>query len=192
MEEDAMRIGSGLEKGRRIRAKAGSKTRPTTAKVRKAIFDTLFGKFELEGARVLDLFAGTGSLGLEAASRGAASVVFVESDRKAADQLRATAGELGQRLPCRLEVVGVEASAYLARQSEPADLCLCDPPYSFDEWGDLLGKHPARLVVAESNRELPESGGYRRTTLKRYGDTWVSFFVLHEEAPEAGIQKEDS
>ncbi|MDA8116665.1 MAG: RsmD family RNA methyltransferase [Actinomycetota bacterium] len=186
-----MRIGSGAEKGRRIRAKAGAQTRPTTAKVRKAIFDTLFGKFELEGSRVLDLYAGTGSLGLEAASRGAASVVFVESDRRAAEELRKAAGELRDRLECRLEVVTGDAMAYLARQSEPADLCLCDPPYSFDAWGDLLAKHPAGLVVAESNRELPESGGYRRTTLKRYGDTWVSFFVLNEDAPEAGIQKED-
>ena len=187
-----MRIGSGAEKGRRIRTKAGANTRPTTAKVRKAIFDTLFGKFELEGSKVLDLFAGTGSLGFEAASRGAGSVVFVESDRRAVEELRKAVDELRTRLECRLEVVRGDALSYLTRQSEPADLCLCDPPYSFDEWGDLLARRPAQLVVAESNRELPESGGYRRTTLKRYGDTWVSFFVLNEEAPEAGIQKEDS
>ncbi|MDA8261473.1 MAG: RsmD family RNA methyltransferase [Actinomycetota bacterium] len=186
-----MRIGSGVEKGRRIPSKVGAETRPTTAKVRKAIFDTLYGKFELEGARVLDLFAGTGSLGLEAASRGAASVVFVESNRKAAEGIRRAVADFKGRLGCSLEVLAMDALVYVARQGEPADLCFCDPPYSFEGWDLLLAAHPAHLVVAESNRELPESGGYRRTTLKRYGDTVVSFFSWSGTAPEAGLQKED-
>ena len=187
-----MRIGSGVEKGRRIPAKVGAKTRPTTAKVRKAIFDTLYGKFEIEGARVLDLFAGTGSLGFEAASRGAASVVFVESDRQAVAEVRRAVADFKGRLECSLEVVAMDALAYVAKHTEPADLCFCDPPYGFEKWDALLAAHPAQLVVAESNRELPESGRYRRTTLKRYGDTVVSFFSWSGTEPGDGLQKEEN
>lgn len=121
------RIIAGAARGRRLRVPSDG-TRPTTDRVREALFgrlDHLLGGFA--GARVLDLFAGSGALGLEAASRGAAAVVLVERDRRAAAVARANADTVG--LP-GVEVVAVTVAGYLAGPPAPFDLVLADPPYA--------------------------------------------------------------
>jgi 16S rRNA (guanine966-N2)-methyltransferase len=127
-----MRIIAGTLRGRRFEAPEGVSTRPMLDRVREALFSTA-GDW-IEGARVLDLFAGSGSLGMEALSRGAARARFVERDRRAAAVLRANLAELG--LKERSELVlgdGLDP----ARWSRPADLVFLDPPYAFLDDGRL-------------------------------------------------------
>ncbi|HZC72173.1 MAG TPA: 16S rRNA (guanine(966)-N(2))-methyltransferase RsmD [Jatrophihabitans sp.] len=126
-----MRIVAGLAKGRRLGAPTGDATRPTSDRAREALFSSLASLLDLAGARVLDLFAGTGAVGLEALSRGAAAAVLVESDRAAAEVLRRNADAVG--LP-GATVVRRTAAAYLADvPDEPFDLVFADPPYDLDD-----------------------------------------------------------
>ncbi len=121
------RIIAGAARGRRIAVPPGG-ARPTTDRVRESLFaslDHLLGGFV--GARVLDLFAGSGALGLESASRGAAAVVLVERDRPSAAVARANAEVVG--VP-GVRVVAASVSAHLAGTPEPFDLVLADPPYA--------------------------------------------------------------
>ncbi|CAG4926133.1 unnamed protein product, partial [Acidithrix sp. C25] len=176
-----VRIQSGSSKGKAISTKVSEKTRPTTARVRKAIFDTLFGKFEIANASVLDLFAGTGSLGFEAASRGAAEVDLVDIDRMAANALLRTATSLEEKSSCKFRVWNQNAFIYLRnanRVDHPVDLAFCDPPYLFSEWDDLFSLRPGRFLVVESNRQIAQHPNYNEVTLKVYGDTYVSFRTL--------------
>ena len=103
-----MRIGSGRFRGRKLHAPKGQETRPTGARLKKSLFDVLGA--ELENARVLDLFAGAGALGLEALSRGAAEVVFVEKGRRAAEAIRKNIDELGVDERTELRVLSVRAA----------------------------------------------------------------------------------
>lgn len=123
------RIIAGTYGGRRLEAPPGDSTRPTTDRVREALFSSLQSEFgSLEGLRVLDLFAGSGAIGLEAASRGAAHVDLVENDRRAAQSISANIAELGCQV-ARVKVQPVERFV----QSPPAapyDLIFLDPPYS--------------------------------------------------------------
>ena len=124
-----MRIVGGLAKGRRLAAPA-SATRPTSDRVRESLFNALESRMALSGARVLDLFAGTGAVGLEALSRGAAEAVLVEKDRRALEVLRKNVAAVG--LP-GARVVGRAVAAYLAEPpEEPFDLVFADPPYAID------------------------------------------------------------
>jgi 16S rRNA (guanine966-N2)-methyltransferase len=120
-----MRIIAGEHRGRRIRAPEGRGTRPMLDRVREALFSTL--QAELPGAVVLDLFAGSGSLGLEALSRGAERARLVESDPRALRLLRANVEALG--LEDRAEVVPVDALSAAAWEAGPFDLVFLDPPY---------------------------------------------------------------
>ncbi|HVU90590.1 MAG TPA: 16S rRNA (guanine(966)-N(2))-methyltransferase RsmD [Jatrophihabitans sp.] len=125
-----MRIVAGAAKGRRLAAAAGA-TRPTSDRAREGLFNSLAGMLDLDRARVLDLFAGTGAVGLEALSRGAAEAVFVESDRAAAAVLRCNAATVG--LP-GVRVVQRPVAAFLAGPPErPFDLVFADPPYALAE-----------------------------------------------------------
>lgn len=125
------RIVGGAAKGRRL-AVPPRGTRPTSDRAREALFNSLAGLIDIDGARVLDLFAGTGAVGLEALSRGAASACFVESDRAACEVLRRNVESVG--LP-GAEVHRHQAAAYLvgAGADEPFDLVFADPPYAFGE-----------------------------------------------------------
>jgi 16S rRNA (guanine966-N2)-methyltransferase len=129
-----------------------------------------------DGASVLDLFAGTGALGIEALSRGAADVTFVERDPAALAVLRANLDSLGLGEPTAT-VVRAEVLGWLDRAGStrpPADLALCDPPYAFSQWPELLGRLAARLVVVESGAELPTVDGWLVRNTRRYGGTLVS------------------
>lgn len=125
-----MRVVAGAAKGRRLAAPAGV-TRPTSDRAREALFSSLGHLIDLDGSRVLDLFAGTGAVGLEALSRGAAEAVFVESNRAALDVLRRNIAVVG--LP-GATVVGRSVTSYLKNPPEqPFDLVFADPPYELPD-----------------------------------------------------------
>jgi 16S rRNA (guanine966-N2)-methyltransferase len=121
-----LRIVAGLAKGRRLAAPAGA-TRPTSDRAREALFSSLGHLVDLDGARVLDLFAGTGAVGLEALSRGAGEAVFVESNRAAVEVLRRNVRTVG--LP-GAAIIGRSVASYLkSPPGQPFDLVFADPPY---------------------------------------------------------------
>lgn len=164
-------------RGRRIESPPGGDTRPTTDKVREAVFNALGSLDLVRDATVADLYAGTGALGIEALSRGAAHCTFVERDRQALRILRGNVERLG--LEDRSRIVAGDATAQAPRLD--VDLVLADPPYEFDDWPRLLGSLPAPFVVAESGRALDAldglaEAGWAATRSKRYGRTWVTFF----------------
>lgn len=184
------RIIAGAAGGRRLQTPKGDQTRPTSDRVREA----LFSSFEawagsLRGLRVLDLYAGSGAIGLEAWSRGAAAVTLVESDRSTAELIRGNARSVGCEVA---EVIARSVTAVLAEPARaPFDLVFSDPPYPLDDdtVADdlaLLAAHgwlaDDALVVVERSRRSPQpawpSGvvplsGKRGQ--KRYGETTVWF-----------------
>ncbi|MGO1168016.1 MAG: 16S rRNA (guanine(966)-N(2))-methyltransferase RsmD, partial [Janibacter sp.] len=125
------RIISGEAGGRRLRTPTGDGTRPTTDRVREALFSSLEARDLIDGAHVMDLYAGSGALGLEAASRGAASVLLVESDRSASATIRANISDLGVA-GARLQSGTVE-QALNRPASLRYDVVLADPPYDVTE-----------------------------------------------------------
>jgi 16S rRNA (guanine966-N2)-methyltransferase len=172
-----MRVVAGELRGRRIEAPPGLDTRPTTDIVREAVFNALTSLDLIRDARMADLYAGSGALGIEALSRGAVHCTFVERDRKALRTLRDNVADLG--LDDRSKIVPGDALVLVA--SLDVDIVLADPPYDFDRWPDLLAATAAPFVVAEAGRPLdrlaPESiPGWTATRTKRYGRTWVTFF----------------
>ena len=138
------------------------------------MFNALTSLDLVRDATVADLFAGSGGLGIEALSRGAAHVTFVERDRGALRVLRDNLRTLD--LDGRTKVVAGDAVAIL--RGLDADLVLADPPYDFDRWPELLAATRADFVVAEAGRALDtvEAPGWTVTRTKRYGRTWVTFF----------------
>jgi 16S rRNA (guanine966-N2)-methyltransferase len=138
------------------------------------MFDVLAHLDLIEGATVADLFAGSGALGIEAASRGASAVVFVESDRVAITAIQANieSTKVGDEATCR--VVRSEVSAWCRADREHFDVVFLDPPYAFDDWAALLAIVPSEFVVIESNRaiDLPERLELHRSY--RYGTTLVT------------------
>lgn len=120
-----MRVITGSARGRKLKELKGMDIRPTTDRVKEAIFSIV--QFEVEGRRVLDLFGGTGQMGIEALSRGAARCVFVDRQRAAVQMMRENLEHTG--LIDRAELVQSDALAYLERNSEKFDLIFLDPPY---------------------------------------------------------------
>ncbi len=153
-------------------------TRPTSDRVREALFSRLGHADVLDGATVWDLYAGSGALGLEAASRGAAAVVLVESRSRAADVCRRNAARLGLR---QVRVVVQHVAAFLERAAGPVDVVLVDPPYDLGEEelaAVLAGVAPhlaeGAVVVVERAVRTPEPtwpADVVRTGEKRYGET---------------------
>jgi 16S rRNA (guanine966-N2)-methyltransferase len=148
--------------------------RPTADRVREATFNALGSLDLLDGARVLDLFAGSGALGIEALSRGAAEATFVDDDRRSLEAVRANLAATG--LAPRATVVRAEALDWLgAPAGRSFDVALVDPPYRFDRWPELLALLPAAWAVVESDRPPPDAPGWRPIRSRRYGSTVVSF-----------------
>jgi 16S rRNA (guanine966-N2)-methyltransferase len=180
-----MRVIAGRYGGRRLTAPKGRTTRPTSERVREALFAMLG---DVEGARVLDLFAGTGALGIEALSRGAERAVFVESDRAAIEVLRANLTALGlgeEQAQIRREHAG-EALRMARKRKETYDLILIDPPYGQAlRWGPRLSATlpavlaPRARVVLESDRRTPLDLGLGFEKERRYGDTTIA---IHRHA----------
>ena len=181
------RIISGTAGGRRLRTPPGSSTRPTSDRVREALFSRLEHRGLLDGTRVLDLYAGSGALGLEAASRGAAQVVLVESQRGAAAAIRANIAVVGH--PAVRLVVDTVERALLAGPPDgiPSDLVILDPPYDLSE--DALAAvltalvergwlGPESFVVVERSTRSPQPrwpSGLELSGEKRYGETAMWF-----------------
>jgi 16S rRNA (guanine966-N2)-methyltransferase len=168
-----MRIIAGSARGRRLVAPKDG-TRPLTGRAKEALFSIL-GE-GVVGARVLDLYAGSGSLGLEALSRGATSVVFVERDRRAVDVLERNIAAVG--LGGRVEASDV--AQVLARIGELFDVVFVDPPYDLDDAviDDVLAGLAGRVaeggtvvVHRRSGGTQPDSDNLRLTDRRRYGDT---------------------
>ena len=180
----SIRVVSGAAKGRRLASPAGEATRPTPNRVREAVFNSLYSLDAIEGARVLDLYAGTGALGIEALSRGAAEAVFVESDPSVAAVLRSNLETTG--LADRAAVMVTDADtalAGLAREGRRFDLALIDPPYAFDAWPDLLSRVPAEFVVVESDRAVDVGPRFAIHHRRRHGGTVVTFATVAEGDP---------
>jgi len=174
-----MRVIAGELGGRRLQAPRGRTTRPTSDRVREALFAMLG---QIAGARALDLFAGSGALGIEALSRGAGEAVFVERDAVALRVLRANLDALGLARP-RATVRATDALAALrsARKAkETYDLLFIDPPYSQTcDWTAELSAalspllRPQARVVVESDRRAPLRLGLELERERRYGDTSI-------------------
>ncbi len=170
-----VRIVAGTARGRPLRAPAGRDTRPTSDRVREAMFSMLTSMDAVEGAAVLDLFAGSGALGIEALSRGAAQATFVDQDRAAVAAIRANLLMVGDAAG-RAAVVCTDALRYAAAATQPVDLTFADPPYRFEGWATLLGPLAARtgLLVAETGAEWDPGPGWETVKVKRYGGTVVT------------------
>lgn len=186
-----MRVVAGELRGLRIDAPEGDSTRPTTDKVREAIFNALGSLGALDDARVVDLFAGSGALGIEALSRGAAWCSFVENERRALGALRANVERLG--LAERSSVVVVDLvrqaaagdSVRLRELLADATLVLADPPYGFAGWTEIfsaaMSADPDVVLVAETEARavihdsVPD--GWTSVRQREYGRTTVGFYV---------------
>ncbi len=178
-----MRVVAGSARGRRLEAPPGRDTRPTADRVREATFNALGSLDAIDGAAIVDLFAGSGALGIEALSRGAAHCTFVESRRDAAAVIRANLEST--HLVDRATVVIADAAAWCAAVRTRFDVALVDPPYAFDGWPALLDVVPASLVVAESNREVPAPAGWGTLRSRRYGTTVTTFLASTTTGPDA-------
>jgi 16S rRNA (guanine966-N2)-methyltransferase len=173
---------AGEAKGRRLQAPPGDDTRPTLDRVREAVFNALGSLDAVDGARVLDLFAGSGALGIEALSRGAAHATFVERDPEARRVIGANLATTG--MADRAEVVARDAGAFLRRVGTAEsrgrfDLVLLDPPYDTDDpsWEEILtsvaAAAPTGVVVIESARPVEVPHGWHVLREKGYGSTLV-------------------
>ena len=182
-----MRVITGAARGRRLKELEGYETRPTTDRVKEGIFNII--QFDIEGRKALDLFAGTGQLGIEALSRGAASAVFVEQRRDAAalvkDNLKITA--LGENA----RVICGEAMAFLSSTKEKFDLIFVDPPYAANLWEnaiktiyqfDILSNHGIIICESPLNQEMPlvEPPYFLHRTY-RYGKIKITTYHREED-----------
>jgi 16S rRNA (guanine966-N2)-methyltransferase len=169
-----VRVVAGEFRGRRLAAPRGARTRPTADRVREALFSMLG---EVSGARVLDLYAGSGALGIEALSRGAGSAVFVERNARAAAVIERNLASLG----LEQKVVRDDAMRFLARAEGTFDLVFCDPPY--DSASRLAGPLTEGLpdvtsqdarIVTESDKRKPLELPFPLLTERTYGDTRIA------------------
>lgn len=174
-----VRVVAGDLRGRRIESPTGDATRPTTDKVREAVFNALVSLGAVEGARVMDLFAGTGAMGIEALSRGAAHCVFVEQDRAALAVLRTNLDKLG--VADRSTVVAGDAASPLV-SAHAADIVVVDPPYGYDNWAGVLANVGDALVIIESGAPVKVPDGWECLRERRYGRTNVAFLRRGQDA----------
>jgi len=188
-----IRITGGTLRGRRLRSPKGGTVRPTSARVREAVFSVLGGR--IAGARVLDLYAGAGTLGLEALSRGAAFAAFVDRAAKNAALIRENAAALG--VSDRVWVGTGEALRFLARKAPPGapyDVVFVDPPYRAGALSRVLPTlfgadiiAPAGLAVLEHPRTLavPAGPGWAAGRSYTYGTTVITLVHPTRPAPDA-------
>ena len=181
-----MRVVGGTAKGRRLKGTISPEARPTTERVRAAIFNIIHPDLYHEG-RVLDLYAGSGSLGIEALSRGASWADFVEGDRRQCGVIQSNLDNIG--FGSRGGVHCALAEGSLADLAGPYQLVLLDPPYRLQTLGEVLEKigsvqglvDQGGMVVAGHSRHLallPDYGPLRLVSHRRYGDNLVDFYQL--------------
>ena len=179
-----MRVITGTARGRRLLELEGLETRPTTGKVKEGVFSAL--QFDIEGRRVLDLFAGTGQMGIECLSRGAASAVFVDRRKDAFEVVKKNLALTG--LTDRARVVHGDSQDFIARTSETFDLVFLDPPYASGLLEEILSRittpgfdilEPYGIIVAEhpAEKTLPAlPPPYCSLRTYRYGKIAVTLF----------------
>ena len=172
-----MRVVAGTARGRKLATPPGRSTRPTSDRVREAIFSMLTSLDAIQDATVADLFAGSGAMGIEALSRGASRGVFVESDTAALRVIQTNLDTTG--LGDRADVRRADATAF----TDPVDIAFIDPPYAFDGWPALLDALDARIAVVESDRDVDPGAKWLVNKVRRYGSTVVT---LIQRTPPAG------
>ncbi len=189
-----LRITSGSHRGRNLKAPPGTSTRPTSERLRQAWLNSL--QTLLPDARILDLFSGSGALGLEAISRGAASVVFVEENPKAVQVIRENIALLKLENETRVFQKKVEQMLPLLKDEPPFDLIFMDPPYDQKHEEKILETFPWDVLLIEGGRLCVESA-YRKegaypapsglavVRFERYGDSQLAFY-------ERTIRKEEA
>ncbi len=172
-----MRVISGTAKGRPLYSPEGTDTRPTLDKVKEAVFGSI--QFDVPGSVFVDMFSGSGAIGIESLSRGASKCYFVDNDRKAVEIIRKNIASCGFSkesivLNCSYDRASV--------RMERADIVYMDPPYRSGVYQDCLEKlcsggviDTDTLVIAEHDGSL-ELSGFREIKNKKYGNTFVSYF----------------
>ncbi len=188
-----MRVVAGRQKGRRLKEPGGQDLRPTSARVREALLSILGHR--IEGARVLDLYAGTGALGLESLSRGAREVVFVDNHAASIRILRENVDRCGYHDQCTIvsQDVGTFLTAPPPPDEPPAfDLIFMDPPYHATDLAQLLERLDLSGTIAAQGTIILEhffkhkvpgrTGALVQTRQSRYGDTMLSFYQRAGEA----------
>lgn len=181
-----MRVIAGEARGRRMVAPRGLATRPATARVRQSIFSRLAARTSIDGARVLDLYAGSGSLGIEALSRGAGAAIFVDSSRGAAGAIARNLETLGLRARGELMVADVgRALDALAARTERFELVFVDAPYADDRSAELLARiadlgllaDGGWVVVRQSGRTAqPAGAGLEQVRTSIMGDHRITLY----------------
>ena len=176
-----MRIIAGEFKGRRLKTPSWTSLRPTSDKLRETLFNILAPR--VADARVLDLFAGTGAIGLESLSRGAAQAVFVDQDRRAAALIDENATLCGARDRCAIIRDTAERALQRPISGDPFDVIILDPPYDFAPLAPVLSAAAAHLapggvVVLEHarRRPVPDAAGVRAARTVISGDSALTFF----------------
>lgn len=197
-----MRIIAGQARGRAIAAPQGEKTRPTQDYVRESLFNII--RWDIEEARVLDLFAGTGALSLEALSRGAASAVMIDMDRAACECIRKNMETTRLKERCRLIPRDYKtALSMLEREGAKFDIVFIDPPYKMENTGEMCAElydrgllAPDALLFVEHRRGMaplidPRFEAYDQ---RNYGETQITFVRLvrreEEQADEDAVSRE--
>ena len=175
-----MRVITGKARGAKLISPQGQDTRPTTDRVKEAMFSII--QFELEGARVLDLYAGSGQLGIEALSRGAKSCVFIDSSRTNVELIKSNLSKTGLAQQARVAVMDVVS--FLKNTHDVFDIILLDPPYAMEGLAEVLDLCAAHIsdvgvVLCETGKriDLPDSAG--KLTVKReyrYGTTRLQVY----------------
>lgn len=184
-----MRIIAGKYRGRKLKSPPSAQTRPTSDRLRETLFNVLAPR--IEGVRFLDLCAGTGAVGIEALSRGAEHVTFVDQSRKMCALIEANTGALGIDEK-EFEIVNADASDYLRRQAKkeqrPFDIIFFDPPYAADYEAvvSFIAEHRPQLLSDEGiavvehhkRKDLSEDyGELKRSRALRQGDSCLSFYT---------------
>ena len=180
-----MRVSTGTARGTRLEAPEGLATRPTSDMAKEAIFSILH--FELAEAVVLDLFAGSGQLGIEALSRGAKQCVFVDRERAAQEVIRRNLA--AAKLADRARVAAMEAQSFLLGARERFDIALLDPPYGenlipavLPKLAGLMKDTGVIVCETEKNEELPEAAGeFLLHRTYRYGKTKITTYRKRQE-----------
>ena len=176
-----MRIIAGTNKGRRLKTPRWSGLRPTSDKLRETLFNIVAPR--VPGSKVLDVFAGSGAIGLEALSRGANRVVFIEQDRRAVELIAENAALCGLRDRCAIIRGAAAPTLQQPIDGDPFDLVILDPPYAFDAVAEVIAaaaRHiaPDGLVILEHawRLQLPAIAGAQAMRTVRSGDSALTIF----------------